>query len=117
MNILDKINCLIIGASFGLFFFNLFHGMGNRKINAFSFACIIVSIIVILSGCTNKEHAFRALESMDYDEIEYIGYKFFAYSKEDFYHTGFEAITKEGRHVTGTVCSGLIFRNSTVRFD
>jgi hypothetical protein len=61
---------------------------------------IIISLF-LLTSCTNKNDATRALESYGFSEIEFTGYR---------------AKNINGKIVYGTVCSGLFFKNSTVRF-
>lgn len=53
---------------------------------------------------------------MGFTNIQYTGYKWFGCSEDDFFHTGFVAVNPQGMQVTGTVCSGVLFKNSTVRF-
>lgn len=38
-------------------------------------------------------------------------------SKDDFYSTGFKAISITGNKVSESVNSGLFFKGSTIRFD
>lgn len=71
---------------------------------------------LLLTGCTDKDKAERILKAEGYTDIYMDGYKFLACSKDDFYHTGFIA-KKNGNDIKGTVCSGLIFRGSTIRLD
>lgn len=78
---------------------------------------LIIAILAILfSGCTNKDDAKKALVSSGFSDIQITGYNFFGCSKDDFYHTGFTAKNVKGLEVSGTVCSGLFFKNSTIRF-
>lgn len=73
--------------------------------------------VLLLAGCTNSGDAHRALEAIGFSEIEITGYSWLACGKDDFYHTGFTAINQEQMRVYGTVCSGILFKNSTVRFQ
>lgn len=77
---------------------------------------ILLSISILLCSCTNTKDANKALTAMGFTNIKITGYSFLACSKDDFYHTGFIAKNPQGLSVTGTVCSGLFFKNSTVRF-
>ncbi len=78
---------------------------------------LIIAILAILfSGCTNKDDAKKALISSGFSDIQITGYNFFSCSRNDFYRTGFTAKNVNGLKVNGTVCSGLLFKNSTVRF-
>ncbi len=77
---------------------------------------IIAIITIIFSGCTNKDDAENALTSSGFTDVKVTGYNFFACSKDDFFHTGFTARNVKGSLVSGTVCSGILFKKSTVRF-
>lgn len=77
---------------------------------------LLLGSTALLGGCTSERDARRALEAEGYSDIRITGYNFFACSKDDFFHTGFEAKNREGKRVTGTVCSGLFFKNATIRY-
>ena len=77
---------------------------------------ILLSAMIYFSGCTNAPEARRVLQMQGYTNIEITGYNFFTCSKNDFYSTGFTATTRDGNKVSGTICSGLFFKGSTVRF-
>lgn len=77
---------------------------------------LIILIVVSLYGCTNETKALDALRSGGFQDIQLTGYRFFACSQDDFYHTGF-TIVKDGRKLSGTVCSGIFFKGSTIRWD
>ena len=77
----------------------------------------LICIILIGFGCTNQNNAKRILEQNGYEDINFTGYSFFACADKDFYHTGFKAKNiSSGKIVEGTVCEGLLFKNSTIRF-
>lgn len=76
----------------------------------------IIGIIAPLSGCTSRKDANHALKSAGYTDIKTNGYAWFACSKDDFHHTKFTATNVRGKIVSGTVCSGLFFKNATIRF-
>jgi hypothetical protein len=78
---------------------------------------IIAIMLLAISACTDSGNAKRILKSQGYENIKITGYRFFSCSQDDTYHTGFEAQTQSGDAITGTVCSGIFFKNSTVRFD
>jgi len=78
---------------------------------------LICLLFATLIGCTNQNDAVNALQDAGFTNIQLTGYNFFACSKDDTYSTGFIAINPQGRVVKGTVCSGLIFKNSTIRFN
>lgn len=69
-----------------------------------------------LASCTSERDARRALEAEDFTDITMTGYAFFACAKDDFYHTGFEASNSHGKRISGVVCSGLFFKNATIRY-
>ncbi len=77
---------------------------------------LLILFSVFILNCTDAKTASRVLDENGYTEVEMTGYNFFACSREDFYHTGFIAVSSNGRSVEGTVCSGLLFKNSTIRF-
>lgn len=77
---------------------------------------IYIVLIITICSCTNSKDANKALSSLGFNDIQITGYKWFACSESDFYHTGFTAKNAQGLEVKGTVCSGILFKNSTVRF-
>lgn len=72
--------------------------------------------VVLLAGCTNREHAVKILERDGYTDVEMTGYKVFSCSDDDFYHTGFKA-KKNNQIIEGTVCGGFFLKGATIRFD
>lgn len=78
---------------------------------------VLVLLMTLLLGCTDGDNTRRILAENGYTDIHLTGYKFFSCSKDDFYHTGFTATSPVGKRVSGTVCSGLFFKNSTIRFN
>jgi hypothetical protein len=76
----------------------------------------LVVIIAGLTGCTSPQDAEKALKAEGMTNIQMNGYSWFACSKDDFYHTGFTATNFLGKPVEGTVCSGLLFKGSTIRY-
>ena len=77
---------------------------------------ILALASLAIMSCTNAEEATRVLEAQGFKNIEITGYNFFGCGKDDIYHTGFIAIGQNGQAVEGTVCSGMFFKGSTVRF-
>lgn len=77
---------------------------------------IVIFTILLMTGCTSETDAENALSAMNFTDVKITGYNFFACSKDDFYHTGFKAKNAADKEIYGTVCSGLFFKNSTVRF-
>jgi hypothetical protein len=78
---------------------------------------LICTLFMILAGCINSSDAVNALQDASFTDIKITGYNWFTCSKDDFYHTGFIAKNPQGRIVKGTVCSGFLFKNSTIRFS
>lgn len=77
----------------------------------------LLIVVLMMMGCTDAEHAITVLKQQGYKNIQMTGYDFFACSKDDFYHTGFRATTRDNDVVNGTVCAGIFFKGSTIRFD
>ena len=77
---------------------------------------ILAVVSVALLSCTNAKEATRVLQAQGFKNIEITGYNFFGCGKGDKVHTGFTAVGLDGQRIEGTVCSGLIFKGSTVRF-
>jgi hypothetical protein len=77
----------------------------------------IVLILILLAACTDPKDATRILADQGYTNIQITGYSWFSCSKDDTYRTGFTATAPSGRQVSGTVCAGLLFKNSTIRFE
>lgn len=75
-----------------------------------------VILSAILCSCSSSNDANKALKALGFTDIQTTGYKWFACSDDDWYHTGFIAKNPQGTEVSGVVCSGFFFKNSTVRF-
>ena len=75
-----------------------------------------VILTLFLCSCTNSNDANKALSALGFTDIEVLGYGWFACSEDDWYHTKFIAKNAQGMTVNGVVCSGIFFKNSTVRF-
>lgn len=79
---------------------------------------LIGSILALsLMACTNAKDATRVLEENGYTNVQITGYNWLSCSKDDSVHTGFTAKSPNGHQVIGTVCAGLLFKNSTIRFE
>jgi len=87
-----------------------------KNIKKITTLCVLIAIGVFISGCTNRTDAERALKAEGFKDIKITGYDWFSCSEDDFYHTGFEATNHNGLRVKGTVCSGLLFKNATIRY-
>lgn len=78
---------------------------------------LIIAALAALAACTDPSTATRVLEDQGYTSVQMTGYNFMACSKDDTFHTGFTAKSPNGRQVSGTVCAGAFFKNSTIRFE
>jgi len=79
--------------------------------------CTLILFAGLLTSCTDPTNAQKALDDLSFKDIRLGGYAWFACSKDDFFHTSFTATNPQKKVVAGTVCSGLFFKNSTVRFN
>jgi hypothetical protein len=79
---------------------------------------LLASILgmLILTGCTSQQDAERALNAQGFTNVKITGYNMFDCSEDDFYHTGFTAKNAQGNLVSGTVCSGMVFKSATIRY-
>lgn len=73
--------------------------------------------IAILAGCTDEKNAYRVLTANGFTDIQMTGYAWLACSDKDTFSTGFTAKGPTGIPVKGAVCSGMLFKNSTIRFE
>lgn len=80
-----------------------------------SLVILSITLGALIVGCTNNTEATRILSQQGYTDIRMTGYQWFACSEDDFYHTGFVAKSPANVEVEGCVCSGLLFKNSTIR--
>lgn len=78
---------------------------------------LILCLLVMTSSCTSRSDADRALDALGFTDIEVTGYRMFSCGDDYFYHTGFHAMNPQHKKVSGTVCSGFLFKNSSVKFD
>ncbi len=81
--------------------------------------CVLLVVVLVLlqSSCTDEREAQRILEAQGYSNIQFTGYSWFSCSEKDTYATGFTATGVNGKPIAGAVCSGLFFKNSTIRFE
>lgn len=77
---------------------------------------ISLFVSVFWIGCVAPDEARRVLEQQGYTEIQTGGYAFWACSEDDRIRTKFTATSPSGHRVSGAVCSGLLLKNSTIRF-
>lgn len=79
---------------------------------------IIAGVLALaMVGCTDAPNAERILAANGFTQIEITGYSFFSCSEKDTQSTGFTAVGPTGVKVKGAVCSGMFFKNSTIRFE
>lgn len=76
---------------------------------------IVVSLVLTPMACTDEKEAHRVLDLAGYTEIKTGGYSWFSCGKDTF-ATEFEAVNPNGKVATGTVCSNLFAKDSTIRF-
>ena len=76
----------------------------------------VAMLAAVMAGCSSSEDAHRALENAGFSNIQITGYNWLSCGKDDFYHTGFIATNPAGKTVEGTVCSGLLIKDATIRF-
>lgn len=78
---------------------------------------ILLICVLGLTACTDPKNAQRILEDNGYTDVRLTGYSWFSCGQGDTYRDGFIAKSPVGRDVEGTVCSGWLFKNSTIRFE
>jgi hypothetical protein len=83
--------------------------------NKIIFALVMAGSIFMLSSCTDEPTARKVLLNAGLHDIQMTGYKAFACSEDDIFHTGFSAVNRDGNVVTGVVCQG-VFKGSTIRY-
>ena len=78
---------------------------------------LIVMAVGVLAGCTDPQGAARTLNGAGYSNIKTSGYSWFSCGQNDAYSTGFTANGPTGVEVSGAVCRGWLFKNSTIRTE
>lgn len=81
-----------------------------KKVTALAFLCSL------LASCYSGTDARKALEAQGFTNIEITGHAWFACSKSDTFATSFNATNPQGKRVSGAACSGLLFKNTTIRW-
>lgn len=76
----------------------------------------LILLVFLLNACTDEATSARILTQEGYEQITFTGYNWLSCGQGDFYATGFIA-NKNGKTIKGTVCSGLLFKNSTIRYE
>lgn len=77
-------------------------------------AYIVLSLIV---GWTDPATATRALQEDNLTPVQVGGFAWLSCSRDDWYSTKFTAKNERGDIVRGVVCSGLLWKSTTVRFN
>jgi len=80
-------------------------------------ALMAIALIALLcaTGCTRTDQAITVLKNEGYTDIKITGYEFFMCGKGDTFSTGFTAKNRNGKIVSGAVCSGLL-KGATIRY-
>lgn len=76
-----------------------------------------LAAMLAVAGCTDPKRATKALEGMGYTNITITGYSVFGCSDSEAMRTGFVATDQRGNRVTGTFCSGVLFKGGVVRLN
>ncbi len=86
------------------------------KLEHIVFGVIIILFIGLkfLIGNSPTE-AKKVLDIEGYEKVSFTGYKLFACGNY-FHSTGFKGL-KNGKEVSGTVCSGLLFKGSLIKYN
>jgi hypothetical protein len=84
---------------------------------AMAVAILAIALVLFIIPWTDPVGASSTLYHQGYKNVHITGYRWFAGSESDHYHTGFEATSPSGDQVTGTVTSGLWMKGNTVRLD
>ncbi len=72
--------------------------------------------LALVTGCTDERTTTRVLQDQGYTNVKTDGLAWFSCGKGDWYATKFFATSPNGTSVEGAVCTGLLFKNSTIRF-
>lgn len=78
---------------------------------------LTIAYLIFLAGCTDPKGAIKVLLDAGITPSNVGGYSWFGCSDSDTYATKFRGVNAQGRAVSGVVCAGMFFKNSTVRFD
>jgi len=90
--------------------------MKNSKRNVLVFALFAMIALLVVGGFTKPDDSKRLLSAQGLRNVKITGYNFFGCSEDDIFRTGFEATGVNGSIVKGTVCSGLFFKDATIRY-
>ena len=87
---------------------------------AYYWILAIVTLVILpfsIFGLEDKESAARILNQEGYTNVTVGGTNSFSCGRDDLYRTAFTATNLNGVEVSGTVCSGWLFKGHTIRFD
>uniref|UniRef100_A0AB39CCT2 Lipoprotein n=1 Tax=Pseudomonas phage RVTF4 TaxID=3236931 RepID=A0AB39CCT2_9VIRU len=73
--------------------------------------------LIVLTGCSDGPATLKAVEGAGYKDVQITGWAPFSCSEDDRVRTGFKATDQRGNRISGTYCSGLIFKGGTIRLD
>jgi hypothetical protein len=86
------------------------------NINGAVVVLVLGAFIAMAVGCTDSKGTVKALESQGFTEIKAEGWAGPFVCGDDWNATRFTAKNPNGTTVTGTACSGLLFKNTTIRW-
>lgn len=78
---------------------------------------VLIFITLLTISCKRESDVKKFAKAEGWQSYKVEGYCWLCCSEDETFHTEFTAITKEGKTITGAVCSGIIFKNSTMRLD
>lgn len=81
-----------------------------------SLILMILGVSLMLNGCSDAKSTERILYSAGFTKVQTTGYSFLGCGKDDWYSTGFSAISVNGTPVSGAVCAGIM-KKGTIRLD
>jgi major membrane immunogen (membrane-anchored lipoprotein) len=77
---------------------------------------IILILTTLITSCTSPDSTTRIVSDAGYTNVQTTGYRIFGCSDDDTFRTGFQAISANGKKVSGVVCGGIL-KGSTIRLD
>jgi len=77
---------------------------------------ILITSLLLLQACSDADGARETLDKAGFTNIKTQGYGWFSCDEKDFYATKFTATNVNDKVVDGVVCSGVLFKASTIRF-
>ena len=80
--------------------------MEMRIMNKF----ILAGVILLLSACTDVDEASKTIRAYEMEPVEVGGYGGNRCGYGEYKQTKFTAVTTEGTHLSGIICSGFFSR-------